>query len=154
MGVGGLLSFQINTNYMEENIDDLLKQAQESRGRAVIQRHVDLVKATGEHKKLGGEVDYNASLSAIVDAYGPTGVMYSLVREVLHDTEKLNAAVADLVDAKEITKGNGKRDFLLTTTKKTADQPAAPEPSGEDDAESDDEPPTTSAAKVPKPKNK
>ena len=104
-------------------VDEMLAKARENRGNSVIKCRVDLVQATGEYKKLSGKEDYKSSLLAIVDSYGTTGVKYSLVREVLYDTEMLNAAVTDLVDAKEITKGDGKRDFLMKTTKTVADRP-------------------------------
>ena len=141
------------------NIDELLEQARQDRGKSVIRCCVDLVKAHDENKKLGGTADYTSILSAIADSYGTTGVKYSLVREVLYDTEKLNAAVTELVDAGGIEKGKGKRDFLLKTTKKFADQPpegqpSAPESNGEDDAEADDEPPAAAAVKPSKPKVK
>lgn len=119
------------------NIHALLDQARDDRGKSVIQLQVDLLKAHGEYNKLGGEVDYKSSLSAIVASHGTTGVKYSLVREVLHDTEQLNAAVTALVEAKEITKSDGKRDFVMKTTKVVANQ-----------SKGEQSPPNSSAEKI------
>ena len=154
--VGGLIHPERTT---EMNIDELLTQARDDRGKSVTRRCVDLVKAHDENKRLGGTVDYTSILSAIVDSYGTTGVKYSLVKEVLHEIEKLNAAVKDLVDAKKITRGIGKRDFLLTTTKKLVDQPKEDqpqpdEPNADDDTGSDDGPPAGTLTKPKRPAGK
>ncbi len=81
------------------------------------------------------------------------------MREVLYDTEKLNTAVTELVDANEITKGNGKRDFVLKTTKQpanqAADQSSDSDPDGEDETASGGNVlPAAAPAKTPKPKDK
>ena len=102
---------------------ELLFAAQNEQLQAVAKNRVAVLTGLAELEEFGGEDNYVASVSAIVNAY-PEGIMLTKLREVLPNYVVLEKAIKKLADDKEIdTEAVGKRGQLLKPLKKESAPP-------------------------------
>jgi hypothetical protein len=117
----------------DENIEEVIAKAKNQRRQKLFEQRVALLKAEDAFKQLGGEDNYELSLSAIVTAY-PDGITMTRVREMLPDSKELDAAKETLKSKGLIDVGSDKRSPLLkpvkpvSTAKSSAEEPAEPMP--------------------------